>query len=206
VNRMCLAANVPMVESGSGGYLGQCTVIIKGETECFECQPQPAARQFPVCTIRNTPSQVRACVHACTVRLEHSFAAVFGAAQPVHCIVWAKFLFQQLFGSPDDDSDVSPNAADPRLALGTGDATAAPQKRLRVLAEDSNVSWPFIGNDVADNGVRSSMRQKRYSTVCFRKTCQRCCAWTDSGSRASGPSPSPSLPLCSQYTCSSRQC
>ena len=29
VNRMCLAADVPLVESGSAGYLGQVTVIKK---------------------------------------------------------------------------------------------------------------------------------------------------------------------------------
>ena len=29
VNRMCLAANVPLVESGTAGYLGQATVIKK---------------------------------------------------------------------------------------------------------------------------------------------------------------------------------
>jgi molybdopterin/thiamine biosynthesis adenylyltransferase len=27
VNRMCLAANVPLIESGTAGYLGQATVI-----------------------------------------------------------------------------------------------------------------------------------------------------------------------------------
>lgn len=27
VNRMCLAADVPLVESGTAGYLGQATVI-----------------------------------------------------------------------------------------------------------------------------------------------------------------------------------
>jgi len=29
VNRMCLAAGVPLIESGSAGYLGQVTVIKK---------------------------------------------------------------------------------------------------------------------------------------------------------------------------------
>ena len=29
VNRMCLAADVPLVESGTAGYLGQVTVIKK---------------------------------------------------------------------------------------------------------------------------------------------------------------------------------
>jgi ubiquitin-like 1-activating enzyme E1 B len=84
VNRLCLAANVPLVESGSAGYLGQVTVIIKGESECYECQPKPSQKTFPGCTIRNTPSE------------------------PIHCIVWAKHLYNQLFGEPDVDNDVSP--------------------------------------------------------------------------------------------------
>ena len=39
-------------------------------TECYECQPKPAQKTFPGCTIRNTPSE------------------------PIHCIVWAKHLFK----------------------------------------------------------------------------------------------------------------
>lgn len=45
------------------------------ESECFECQPKPVPKTFPVCTIRNTPDK------------------------PIHCVVWAKeMLFQRLFG------------------------------------------------------------------------------------------------------------
>ncbi|XP_038070454.1 SUMO-activating enzyme subunit 2-like [Patiria miniata] len=95
VNRMCLAADVPLIESGSGGYLGQVAVIKKGFTECYECLPQQAQKSFPGCTIRNTPSE------------------------PIHCIVWAKHLFNQLFGEEDPDQDVSPDTADPEAA---GDA------------------------------------------------------------------------------------
>ncbi|XP_030831093.1 SUMO-activating enzyme subunit 2 isoform X2 [Strongylocentrotus purpuratus] len=95
VNRMCLAADVPLVESGSAGYLGQVTVIKKGLTECYECQPAPPQKSFPGCTIRNTPSE------------------------PIHCIVWGKHLFNQLFGEEDPDQDVSPDTADPEAA---GDA------------------------------------------------------------------------------------
>ncbi|CAG8534712.1 537_t:CDS:10 [Acaulospora morrowiae] len=80
VNMMCLAADVPLVESGSEGYLGQVTVIKKGKSECYECQPKPTQKTYPVCTIRSTPSI------------------------PIHCIVWAKnYLFGQLFGIPEDD-------------------------------------------------------------------------------------------------------
>ncbi|KAJ2514528.1 E1 ubiquitin-activating protein uba2 [Coemansia sp. RSA 1939] len=88
VNSMCLAAHVPLVESGTAGYLGQVTVISGGKTECFECQPKPAERKtYPVCTIRSTPTA------------------------PIHCIVWAKdYLFAQLFGEKvPDELDAAAN-------------------------------------------------------------------------------------------------
>ncbi len=51
---------------------------LKGATECFECQPKPVPKSFPICTLRNTPDK------------------------PIHCIVWAKdMLFARLFGKPD---------------------------------------------------------------------------------------------------------
>jgi len=90
VNRLCLAADVPLVESGTEGFLGQVSVIKKGETECFECQPKPTPKTFPVCTIRSTPSA------------------------PIHCVVWAKqYLFGQLFGKAEENeenADVDPNS------------------------------------------------------------------------------------------------
>ncbi|XP_044764065.1 SUMO-activating enzyme subunit 2 [Coccinella septempunctata] len=89
VNRMCLAADVPLIESGTSGYSGQVELIKKNVTQCYECQPKPAQKTFPGCTIRNTPSE------------------------PVHCIVWAKHLFNQLFGEEDPDQDVSPDSEDP---------------------------------------------------------------------------------------------
>ncbi|OAQ26113.1 putative ubiquitin-like activating enzyme [Linnemannia elongata AG-77] len=82
VNKMCLAANIPLVESGTAGYLGQVTIIQKDKTECFDCQPKETPKTFPVCTIRSTPST------------------------PIHCIVWAKsYLFGLLFGNAEDDDD-----------------------------------------------------------------------------------------------------
>ena len=77
---MALATNVPLIESGTAGYLGQMSVHVKGETQCYDCEPKEADRKtYPICTIRSTPSA------------------------PVHCIVWAKsFLFSQLFGMPTE--------------------------------------------------------------------------------------------------------
>ncbi|KAK9916527.1 hypothetical protein WJX75_003754 [Coccomyxa subellipsoidea] len=96
VNRLCLSAGIPLIESGTEGYLGQVTVHYRlknaaGEathvTECFECAPkQSRNKTYPVCTIRNTPDK------------------------PIHCIVWAKeLLFARLFGRPDQVTDLDEN-------------------------------------------------------------------------------------------------
>ncbi|KAF9531343.1 hypothetical protein CPB83DRAFT_848881 [Crepidotus variabilis] len=79
VNKMCMAAGVPLVESGTAGYLGQVQPLLHETTECFDCIPKPTPKTFPVCTIRSTPSQ------------------------PIHCIVWGKtYLMGQLFGEDED--------------------------------------------------------------------------------------------------------
>lgn len=85
VNRMCLAASTPLIESGTAGFNGQVQVIMPGKTECYDCNPKPIPKTFAVCTIRSTPSQ------------------------PIHCIVWAKsYLFSQLFES---EAEVEANGA-----------------------------------------------------------------------------------------------
>ncbi|XP_014287510.1 SUMO-activating enzyme subunit 2 [Halyomorpha halys] len=91
VNRLCLAAGVPLIESGTAGYSGQVELIVKQLTKCYECDPKANPKTFPGCTIRNTPSLL------------------------IHCIVWAKHLFSQLFGEQDpreEDFDVSPDPTD----------------------------------------------------------------------------------------------
>lgn len=81
VNKMCLAANVPLIESGTTGFNGQVQAIKKNVTECYDCNPKDVQKSFPICTIRSTPSQA------------------------IHCIVWAKsYLFPELFGSTEEES------------------------------------------------------------------------------------------------------
>ncbi|VDM30517.1 unnamed protein product [Hydatigera taeniaeformis] len=98
VNRVCVSLNKPIIESGTAGYLGQVEPLIyakrtsKGpQAPCFECTSRANDRRtYPTCTIRNTPSE------------------------PVHCVVWAKFLFNQLFGEADiENEEVSPDLEDP---------------------------------------------------------------------------------------------
>ena len=81
VNRLCLAANVPLIEAGTTGYLGQVKVIDKASNlQCYECVTQETQKVYPICTIRSTPSM------------------------PVHCIVWAKELYKLLFSNKYEDS------------------------------------------------------------------------------------------------------
>ncbi|XP_070576008.1 SUMO-activating enzyme subunit 2-like [Ptychodera flava] len=116
VNRMCLAANRPLIESGTAGYLGQVTVIKKQVTECYECQPKAPQKTYQSCTIRNTPSE------------------------PIHCIVWAKHLFNQLFGEEDPDQDVSPDTADPEAAGDAGMAALESEADENVVGGIQRVS------------------------------------------------------------------
>ncbi|KAL6260008.1 hypothetical protein P5V15_009915 [Pogonomyrmex californicus] len=97
VNRMCLSADIPLIESGTAGYEGQVELIKKGLSQCYECTPKAVQKTYPGCTIRNTPSE------------------------PIHCIVWAKHLFNQLFGEEDPDQDVSPDTADPEATDTAGE-------------------------------------------------------------------------------------
>lgn len=78
VNRLCLAADIPLIDSGTTGYLGQVMPILKAKTACYECFPKPTQKVYPICTIRSTPDK------------------------PVHCIVWAKECFKLLFNQPSE--------------------------------------------------------------------------------------------------------
>ena len=81
VNKMCLAADVPLIESGTTGFNGQVQVIRQGRTACYDCSPKTTPKSYPVCTIRSTPSQ------------------------SIHCIVWAKsYLLQELFGESEEST------------------------------------------------------------------------------------------------------
>ena len=92
VNAVC-AFHVPLhchffvLNSMFYNSLHQVTVIQKGLTECYECQPKPTQKQYPICTIRSTPTK------------------------PVHCIVWAKALFKLLFGV-QEESELFENEED----------------------------------------------------------------------------------------------
>lgn len=130
VNRLCLAAGVPLVESGTTGFLGQVTVHIKGQTECYECQPKPAPKTYPVCTITSTPSKF------------------------VHCIVWAKdLLFAKLFGDKNQDNDLNVRSTD--TASSSSDHTEDVFERKK--DEDIEEYAKRIYNHVFGHNIESAL-------------------------------------------------
>ena len=110
VNSMAQCLGIPVIESGTAGFLGQSTVILpRGLTECFDCKPREVPKVFPVCTIRSTPSA------------------------PIHCVVWAKeWLFGGLFASTGEDAAPPPHHQEGDEAL-SEEQSRDPFKQVKAL-------------------------------------------------------------------------
>uniref|UniRef100_A0A5K3FSI6 SUMO-activating enzyme subunit n=1 Tax=Mesocestoides corti TaxID=53468 RepID=A0A5K3FSI6_MESCO len=164
VNRMCVHVGRPLIESGTSGYLGQVEPLLfiknenndpgKRKAACFECQPRETDRRtYPTCTIRNTPSE------------------------PVHCVVWAKFLFNQLFGELDVESeDVSPDVNDPEAGgtapennestpTGGSGENSSLWARVSVTADfetiEESLAWRLFNTDVLTLLTMKSLWENR---------------------------------------------
>ncbi|KAF2131529.1 ubiquitin-activating enzyme E1 3 [Dothidotthia symphoricarpi CBS 119687] len=121
VNKMCLAANVPLIESGTTGFNGQVQVIKKGETECYDCTPKDPPKSFPVCTIRSTPSQ------------------------PIHCIVWGKsYLFAEIFGASEDEAAEMDHREDAENAKEVANLQKEAQALKRIRESMATVEFPRL--------------------------------------------------------------
>ena len=136
VNRLCLAADVPLIEAGTTGYLGQVTVIHKTSgVACYECVTQETQKVYPICTIRSTPSM------------------------PVHTIVWSKELYKLLFHSKADESMLyeDPKAEEPSTYM-----TAVTRLR-ELLKSESDSNCKDSDNDDVTKAVRDTLNDL-YST------------------------------------------
>lgn len=129
VNRMCLAADVPLIESGTTGFNGQVQAIRKGVTECYDCNEKPVQKSFPICTIRSTPSQ------------------------PIHCIVWAKsYLLPEVFGtSEDESSDMTETAEDNAEEVAKLKEEAAALKNVRSMMGKSGFAQEIFNKVFHDD-------------------------------------------------------
>jgi ubiquitin-like 1-activating enzyme E1 B len=120
---MCLAADVPLIESGTTGFKGQVQVIKKSVTACYDCTRKETPKSFPVCTIRSTPSQ------------------------SIHCIVWAKsYLLPELFGESEESGpevDVSEDSENAEEIAKLKEEAAALKKIRGFMGSDDFASKVF---------------------------------------------------------------
>lgn len=67
VCRLCLFANVPVIDGGSSGFLGQSWLYTR-RGDCYDCL-EHTSEEVPVCSIRSIPTTFE------------------------HCVIWAKTIF-----------------------------------------------------------------------------------------------------------------
>lgn len=78
LGRKCVENDIPLVDAGSEGFHGQTLTSLRGKTACNNCHPITQERAtFAICSIRTEPEK------------------------PIHCIVWAKNLYNLIFGPQD---------------------------------------------------------------------------------------------------------
>ncbi|KAJ3213951.1 E1 ubiquitin-activating protein uba2 [Dinochytrium kinnereticum] len=143
VNLMCMAANVPLVESGTAGYFGQVSAHKRDLTHCFDCEPKPTPKTFPVCTIRSTPSI------------------------PLHCIVWAKnYLFAELFGMKDtSDAIEATNEVNGRVTVSENAIVLKKTNHQRLSDETKNLK-----RESAElSALLESSSDPKFAEIIFKK-------------------------------------
>jgi len=153
MNRLCLAADVPLIEAGTTGYLGQVTVIHKTSgVACYECTTQETQKVYPICTIRSTPSM------------------------PVHTIVWSKELYKLFFHSKDDESMLyeDPEGEEPSTYMEGVSKLRALLKSDENTASD-NASLTKAVRDVLNNlystEIQKQLDMGRYKAAKKTPTC-----------------------------------
>mmetsp|Transcript_857 Transcript_857/g.1820 ORF Transcript_857/g.1820 Transcript_857/m.1820 type:complete len:686 (+) Transcript_857:139-2196(+) len=152
VNRLCLAADVPLIEAGTTGYLGQVTVIHKNSgVACYECTTQETQKVYPICTIRSTPSM------------------------PVHTIVWSKELYKLLFHSKLDESMLyeDPAGEEPSTYM---EAVSILRNLLKSDASDANEesltkAIRQVLEDLYSSEIKKQLDMGRYKAAKKTPTC-----------------------------------
>ena len=152
MNRLCLAAGKPLIESGTAGYLGQVSVHLPHKTECFECTEKPTPKTYPICTLASTPNKpihLVVSTQAPPTTIRSSWDA---SDRSRLCYQhWGKMLHETFFGMHDPENALN------YLSEGTKDEQKEPGfKRLKAPAtvvegeptlDSGRVAWAVLVYD-----------------------------------------------------------
>lgn len=139
VNRMCMAANVPLIESGTMGFNGQVQPIIKQVTECYDCRPKPADQKtFAVCTIHARPTSSVHCVHYAKELFERLFSRDAAAANEAGAPLTE---FEQVASSVDRDAEAALSGVGCIAAVGDNLIQSLFVDHVQTLLEVTGDNW-----------------------------------------------------------------
>lgn len=116
VNRICLASNIPLIESGTEGWLGQVQPFVAGLSACYECTPQKPTTHYPICTIRANPTK------------------------SIHTIVWSKELFERLFGKSKSGDEIVKELEENTPGDGDDQIPVLDEKEIQALENEKKKS------------------------------------------------------------------
>lgn len=80
MNLICMKNNIPLINSGSEGYLGSIGCHMQGLSPCYNCSNKVRKKTIPICSIRLHPEKIE------------------------HCVAWGKALFERLFSVTNDQN------------------------------------------------------------------------------------------------------
>lgn len=88
---------IPLIDGGTEGFQGQARVVIPSFSSCFECTLSlfPPARNFPLCTIANTPRLPEHCVEYANVVLWDKLKPFGGKKLDTDNLEHTSWLFEQ---------------------------------------------------------------------------------------------------------------
>ncbi|KPI90654.1 ubiquitin-activating enzyme-like protein [Leptomonas seymouri] len=143
VNRMCMRNGTPLIESGTMGYNGQVQPIVKGVYECYDCRPKPPDKKtFAVCTIHARPTTM------------------------VHCVHYAKELYEVLFGGAAGAAATSSGAAQTA-------ATTAADVNFRLAVEREDGIDPHAHDSPQQQGGESELAYLQTLVAAWRAELQQ---------------------------------
>lgn len=88
INRVCLRKSIPLINSGTEGFLGSVFCFYGNKTACYDCSTKIKQKAIPVCSIRSKPEKTE------------------------HCVAWAKALLDLLLPLERQGAESSSNPLD----------------------------------------------------------------------------------------------